>query len=58
MVMGADVTHPGKNSGDCPSIAAVVAAGDESAARYLASARLQLGKQEVRIYYLRNSRLC
>ena len=49
MVMGADVTHPGKNSGECPSIAAVVATDDEASGRYLASARLQPGKVEVRL---------
>ena len=46
MVVGADVTHPQKGSG-CPSMAAIVATNDETSAQYLASGRLQKGKQEV-----------
>jgi hypothetical protein len=47
MIMGADVTHPGKNSGECPSIAAVVATDDDTSGRYLPSARLQTSRDEV-----------
>lgn len=49
MVVGADVTHPGDEE-VCPSIAAVVATDDNSQFKYLGSARLQEGKQEVRVF--------
>jgi len=48
MIVGADVTHPGKNSDHCPSMAGIVATNDDESNHYLASARLQKGKQEVR----------
>lgn len=48
MIVGADVTHPGNEEG-CPSIAAVVATDDDRRFQYLGSARIQEGKQEVRI---------
>jgi len=45
MIVGADVTHPGKGI-SCPSMAAVVATSDDHSFHYLASARLQAGKEE------------
>jgi len=50
MVMGADVTHPGKgkyHDEGCPSMAGVVGTYDVDHAQYLASARLQTPKSEV-----------
>lgn len=47
MIVGADVTHPGKSLDNCPSMAAVVATNDHRSGHYLGSARLQKGKQEV-----------
>ncbi len=47
MIVGADVTHPGQGIDNCPSMAAVVATDDEVSSRYLGSARLQKGRQEV-----------
>jgi hypothetical protein len=50
MVVGADVTHPGKTLDDgCPSMAGVVATYDSRAIQYLASARLQPKNTEVEI---------
>lgn len=46
MIVGADVTHPGENI-VCPSMAGIVATYDDTAAHYLASARLHKGAQEV-----------
>ncbi|KAI9054501.1 hypothetical protein LZ554_001659 [Drepanopeziza brunnea f. sp. 'monogermtubi'] len=46
MIMGADVTHPSKGLEDCPSMAGVVATNDDGSSCYLASARLQKGRQE------------
>jgi hypothetical protein len=49
MVVGADVTHPGRTlDAKCPSMAGVVATYDEHAMQYLASARLQPKNTEVR----------
>lgn len=53
MIVGADVTHPRKimdpnQYEPCPSMAGVVATSDLNHAHYLASARLQKGKTEVR----------
>lgn len=48
MIVGADVTHPGKLKDDsCPSIAGVVATRDDLYMTYLASARLQKKNTEV-----------
>lgn len=49
MVLGADVTHPGRESEGCPSLAAVVGTVDDFSGKYLASARLQPGREEVRM---------
>ncbi|KAK0101471.1 hypothetical protein ONS95_006642 [Cadophora gregata] len=47
MVVGADVTHPGRASADtCPSLAGVVATSDVDCVHYLASARLQINRTE------------
>ncbi|KAG4441773.1 hypothetical protein IFR05_002764 [Cadophora sp. M221] len=46
MIVGADCTHPNDNAPGRPSIAGVVATNDETSFHYLASARLQTGKQE------------
>ncbi|TVY82147.1 Protein argonaute-2, partial [Lachnellula suecica] len=48
MIVGADVTHPGKGRIDasCPSMAGVVATCDSEAMHYLASARLQPNNTE------------
>lgn len=54
MIVGADVTHPGRASAlSCPSIAGVVATISDAQQTYLASARLQEGMQEVVIFLLR-----
>jgi hypothetical protein len=48
MIDGADVTHPKEGQQlNCPSIAGVVATDKDESSCYLASARLQKGKQEV-----------
>lgn len=48
IIVGADVTHPSRQSIDgCPSIAAVVATIDDQFATYLGSMRLQKSKEEV-----------
>jgi Piwi domain len=48
MIVGADVTHPKEGQQlNCPSIAGVVATDKDESSCYLASARLQKGKQEV-----------
>jgi eukaryotic translation initiation factor 2C len=48
MVVGADVTHPSKDSPDAaPSIAGLVATYDVNYAQYLPSARLQGHNEEV-----------
>ncbi|KAG4434827.1 hypothetical protein IFR05_009698 [Cadophora sp. M221] len=48
MIVGADVTHPGKCPDDtCPSMAGVVATHDADAMTYTASARLQAKDTEV-----------
>jgi len=48
MVVGADVTHPGRTLDElCPSMAGVVATYDDYAIQYLASARLQPKNTEV-----------
>ncbi|TVY43663.1 Protein argonaute [Lachnellula occidentalis] len=46
MIIGADVTHPGKGDDGCPSMAGVVATCDDEAMHYLASARLQPNNTE------------
>ncbi|TVY84813.1 Protein argonaute 1B [Lachnellula suecica] len=46
MIVGADVTHPGKGVHRCPSMAVVVATNDEVSSHYLGSARLQEERQE------------
>lgn len=49
MIMGADVTHPGRD-GSCPSLAAVVATYSTEAdirTHYLGSARMQKARTEV-----------
>ncbi|KAH7314219.1 Piwi domain-containing protein [Rhexocercosporidium sp. MPI-PUGE-AT-0058] len=46
MIVGADCTHPADNAPGRPSIAGIVATNDETSFHYLASARLQTGKQE------------
>lgn len=43
MVVGADVTHPGKTAVSCPAMAAIVATNDNKSCLYLGSARLQKG---------------
>ncbi|KAI9764057.1 MAG: hypothetical protein M1835_007658 [Candelina submexicana] len=49
MIVGADVTHPSRQSIDnCPSIAGVVASIDELFSNYPGSLRLQESKKEVR----------
>ena len=53
MVVGADITHPGKmldpvDYASTPSMAGIVATYDEHCVHYLASARLQKSKSEVR----------
>lgn len=48
MIVGADVTHPGKSQ-ECPSLAGIVATQDGIHPHFLPSARLQDGKQEVSI---------
>jgi hypothetical protein len=51
MIVGADVTHPKEGQElACPSIAGVVATDKDESSCYLASARLQKGKQEVRLH--------
>ena len=55
MVVGADVTHPGKDKADkefapCPSMAGVVATCEEHCAFYLPSARLQESRTEVSMF--------
>ncbi|KAI9697774.1 MAG: hypothetical protein M1836_004450 [Candelina mexicana] len=48
MIVGADVTHPSRQSVDgCPSIAAVVATIDDQFATYSGSMRLQESKKEM-----------
>lgn len=50
MVMGADVTHPGRcEDENCPSMAGVVATCDNNFMHYLSSARLQDSNMEVRL---------
>jgi hypothetical protein len=57
MIVGADVTHPGKTTNPTmPSMAGVVATRDSRSAHYLGSARLQDKNNEVR-YYLLSARL-
>jgi len=51
MIVGADVTHPGKGDRSCPSLAGVVATCDQQAIHYLASARLQPNNTEVSLPY-------
>ncbi|CAG8960885.1 hypothetical protein HYFRA_00002422 [Hymenoscyphus fraxineus] len=47
MILGADVTHPGTHSQpSCPSLAAVVATDTNGSSNYLASARVQEGREE------------
>jgi hypothetical protein len=49
MIIGADVTHPSRDSPDtCPSIAGIVTSYDGIYAHYLASGRLQSHGVEVR----------
>lgn len=51
MIMGADVTHPGRCGDDgCPSMAGVVATCEANYMHYLPSARLQDSNTEVRHY--------
>ena len=51
MIVGADVTHPGRTANPTfPSLAAVVATRDERSAYYLGSARLQQKNREVSPY--------
>jgi len=53
MVVGADVTHPNKDSiKECPSMAGLVATYDENYAHYLPSARLQRHNDDVRFLSL------
>jgi eukaryotic translation initiation factor 2C len=48
MVVGADVTHPNKDSPEeCPSMAGLVATYEADYAHYLPSARLQVHNDEV-----------
>jgi hypothetical protein len=49
IIMGASVTHPAPGDQDTgrPSIAAVTASMDAKASRYVASIRVQTGKQEI-----------
>jgi eukaryotic translation initiation factor 2C len=48
MIVGADVTHPGKGPNkSAPSMAGVVATCDSHSGHYLASARLQPTNSEV-----------
>jgi hypothetical protein len=48
MIVGADVTHPGKtNNPTTPSMAGIVATRDPTSAHYLGSARLQDKNNEV-----------
>ncbi|CZT20221.1 uncharacterized protein RCC_06078 [Ramularia collo-cygni] len=48
IVVGADVTHPGRGSVQhCPSVAAVVASTDPFAVNYPGSMRLRRSKQEM-----------
>lgn len=59
MIVGADVTHPGKGTDvTCPSIAGIVATHDPRYVQYLGSARLQTNKNEVftlRVIFRMNS---
>lgn len=54
MIIGADVTHPGPQVENCPSMAAVVATNDDVSSQYLGSARLQESKQEVIAYLVKS----
>ncbi|KAJ6498441.1 argonaute-like protein [Mycena vitilis] len=47
VVMGADVMHPAPGSTGRPSFAALVSSVDSNAAKYVATQRCQLGRQEL-----------
>ncbi|KUJ21325.1 stem cell self-renewal protein Piwi, partial [Mollisia scopiformis] len=48
MIVGADVTHPGRDADEtCPSLAGTVATYEESHAHYLASARMQKKNEHI-----------
>ncbi|KAJ6597530.1 argonaute-like protein [Mycena vulgaris] len=47
VVMGADVMHPGSGVNARPSYAAVVSSVDQNAAKYIATQRVQISRQEL-----------
>ncbi|KAF8963796.1 argonaute-like protein [Flammula alnicola] len=47
IVIGADVMHPAPGAQGCPSYTAVVGSVDSNAAKYVATSRVQTGRQEI-----------